>query len=221
MRRRRRAPRGESIFELLSDISLSALGLFLIVFVIYAVLFDSSGASPQENERLRSRNEELDRENERLADENTSLEEQLADAGDRAEAAEQELLQIEERTELTGYYSGDIESKLYARANGCTGAFTTVYGEQNLLYIGTTNTIVYSTVYPGHGELTYRFQGELTGNVFESDDTQYSRTQALEACGNPTQNRIRVEFYDDNAKVYFLDGTIESESKPEILRRVT
>jgi len=219
MRRRRRAARGESIFEMLSDISLSALGLFLIVFVIYAVLFNSV-ASPQEVARLREQNEDLSEENAQLRSETSELEEQADAAEERAEEAEQELARIQQRSELTGYYVGDRTGKLYPGGSNCTGEFREIEGEHSVLYIGSTNTIVYSMVYPDVGELTYRFQGELNGRTFNSVDTNYTRTRTLEACGNPSENTIRVEFNEGGIELFVTDAATGNEER-YVLREVS
>lgn len=81
MKRNKRKLNEQSIFELLSDLSLSTLGLFLIIFVTYTIIFNSQSSEVasivQENETLSDRVNDLTEKNSQLDLEVTELNEEL------------------------------------------------------------------------------------------------------------------------------------------------
>ena len=90
------------IFELLSDLSLSTLGLFLIVFVIYALLFNSRNTIlNQENSQLEQQVSEVNQENSQLEQqvsevnqENSQLEQQVSEVNQENSQLEQQVSRV-------------------------------------------------------------------------------------------------------------------------------
>ncbi|MEM8642312.1 MAG: hypothetical protein AAGG51_26370 [Cyanobacteria bacterium P01_G01_bin.54] len=105
MRKARRKQIDQSVFELLSDLSLSTLGLFLIIFVIYAIIFRTQGVKSvriaQKNTSLANQvdvlkveNFSIRREKQRLEDKKNVLSEanqELRDEKSVLSEANQEL----------------------------------------------------------------------------------------------------------------------------------
>uniref|UniRef100_UPI00055EF6EA hypothetical protein n=3 Tax=Microcoleaceae TaxID=1892252 RepID=UPI00055EF6EA len=109
MRRRPKRANESTIFELISDIALSSLGLFLIFFVVYTLIFNSVSVTQiqksnslniiisqlnqeksqlnQEKSQLNQEKSQLNQEKSQLIDQNQELTKKLDNANDLAENA--------------------------------------------------------------------------------------------------------------------------------------
>jgi uncharacterized protein YlxW (UPF0749 family) len=149
MRRAKYHKKEESIFELLSDISLSTLGLLLIFFVVYSLVFNTKKSVIQsqfskskaeviqlreEQAKLFDKNLNLTQELERVKQENENLKTNISEANKRANDAEQKAQLILQQNQYTGYYKGNYTGKFYY--DGCDGNnFSEVEQEHTIIYI--------------------------------------------------------------------------------------
>lgn len=120
MRTRPKRANESTIFELISDISLSSLGLFLIFFVVYTLIFNSVSITQIQKSnnlnmvisKLNQEKSQLNQEKSQLMDQNQELTKKLDNANNLAENAEQEKQLAIERNLYTGYYVGEFERNL-------------------------------------------------------------------------------------------------------------
>ncbi|MEK0187440.1 hypothetical protein [Microcoleus anatoxicus] len=243
MKRAKYHKKEESIFELLSDISLSTLGLFLIFFVVYSLVFNSKASlkmtqerdiAKQEIERIktdisdanrRANNAEqkvqsITQERDVAKQENEKLKTDISDANRRANDAEQKMQLMARQNQYTGYYKGNSTGKVYHGV--CDGSNVSEVNQENtIIYIQLLNLAVYSTT-SKYGTLTYSFRGNLEGNTFKSDSSEYSRTPSIESCGDHGERQILINFYDNHLDFYFIssDSNNIENSTAERLNKV-
>lgn len=214
-----------SNFELLSDLSLSTLGLFLIVFVIYSIVFDSSsvGLLNKINElnskiselqvksndlddkilRLKSEIFDLSLKNNNLLSQNRSLNNDLNNANQRADNAEREKQQEIKRNQYTGYYTGYSQAKLYKSNNYniCEGEYEIINQKLSLTYIQNNNILIYS-IQSSEGTITFNIQGSLQGNTFIGVLGNYQRNEnGYMPCDSST-DKFYIDFFPDRAEIY-------------------
>lgn len=213
-----------SIFELLSDISLSTLGLFLIFFVVYSVSFNSSFVDKvndlnnqikqltQDKSRLNYENSQLTEDKSRLASDNDRLTNELNKANQRADNAEKEKQYEITKNQYTGYYKGQNKSQFYY--NGCYNDYYTIQTEEILIYLQASNTIIYSSK-SEKGTITYQMNGYLQGNTFRGKFSSYSRTENIESCDKYDGEQV-INFFDNYLEMY----NSKDSSQKLILRKI-
>lgn len=203
-----------SIFELMSDISLSTLGLFLVVFVIYALIFNSRSSVlinksdnlesqvsklNEDNQQLQQQNSELTSANSQLMSEKNKAIENSEKFQNQANRLRQELNVVSEQNKYTGYYTGNLTNTfLY---NGCdSDNFEVIEEEWTIVYMPQLNLVV-NSLKSKYGTRNYRYTGEINGNTFTSDSTEYSRTQKIETCGK--KPKVVIKFENDSLRLYY------------------
>lgn len=211
---RRRDKKDDSIFELLSDLSLSVLGLFLIFFVVYSLIFSSQNLGLEANLNLRRQAQDLQGRTNDLSkrvgelegqlntanEEKSRLSEDLAKETQRANNAENEKLIAQQRNQYTGSYIGTIESKYYD--DYCYSSnYQFVTSKLNILYIQEANIVIYTEA-SYRGTFVRRYQGSLSGNVFTGSPIDYSRSEGVEKCGSDTNSEVVIEFFSDYLEAY-------------------
>jgi len=229
MRRRPKRANESTIFELISDIALSSLGLFLIFFVVYTLIFNSVSVTQiqksnslniiisqlnQEKSQLNQEKSQLNQEKSQLIDQNQELTKKLDNANDLAENAEQEKQLAIERNLYTGYYVGEFEGKFYY--NGCNNDYEIIQQEHTLIYLQTSNTMIDSTK-SEKGTISYRINGTLQGNTFTGEYANYSRTENIEVCDREQvmNQQIFIDFFSDRLEMY------NSPNDPKFVLRKT
>lgn len=225
MKRAKYHKKEASIFELLSDISLSTLGLFLIFFVVYSLIFNSKSSAiksqsskleaeviqlKEEQAKLLDRNLNLTQELDRVQQENENFKTKISELNKRENEVEQKVQLILQQNQYTGYYKGVSTSRFYY--DGCEGNnFSEIEQEHTIIYIQPLNLVFYS-ITSKYGTLTYRYRGNLQGNTFKSDSSEYSRTQSIESCGDRGEAQILINFSDNYLDVYSIDSNSNIEN---------
>jgi hypothetical protein len=209
MRRRPKRANESTIFELISDIALSSLGLFLIFFVVYTLIFNSVSITQIQKSnnlnmvisQLNQEKSQLNQEKSQLIDQNQELTKKLDNANNLAENAEQEKQLAIERNLYTGYYVGEFEGKFYY--NGCNNDYEIIRQEHTLIYLQISNTMIYSTK-SEKGTISYRINGTLQGNTFTGEYADYSRTENIEICDKEQvmNQQIFINFFSDRLEMY-------------------
>ena len=222
MRRRPKRANESTIFELISDIALSSLGLFLIFFVVYTLIFNSVSVTQIQKSnslniiisQLNQEKSQLNQEKSQLIDQNQELTKKLDNANDLAENAEQEKQLAIERNLYTGYYVGEFEGKFYY--NGCNNDYEIIQQEHTLIYLQTSNTMIDSTK-SEKGTISYRINGTLQGNTFTGEYANYSRTENIEVCDREQvmNQQIFIDFFSDRLEMY------NSPNDPKFVLRKT
>lgn len=213
MRRRPKRANESTIFELISDIALSSFGLLLICFVVYSLIFNS--VSVNQGQKLNKFNHiisQLNQEKSQIMDQNQELTKKLDNANNRVKNAEEEKQLAIERNLYTGYYVGEFEGKFYY--NGCNNDYEIIRQEHTLIYLQTSNTIIYS-IKSEKGTVSYRINGNLQGNTFTGEYADYSRTENIEICDKEQvmNQQIFINFFSDRLEMY------NSPNDPKVILR--
>ncbi|NEQ71950.1 MAG: hypothetical protein F6K23_02005 [Okeania sp. SIO2C9] len=220
-----------SIFELMSDISLSSLGLLLVVFVIYALIFNSRSSVlinkrdnlerevsrlNENNQQLQQQNSELTSANSRLMSERNEAIENSEKFQNQANRLRRELNAVLKQNQYTGYYTGNFTSKYFY--GGCnSNNFEIIEGEQTIVYLPQLNLVVHS-LKSKYGTLNYRYTGEINGNTFTSDSTEYNRTEQIEACEE--KRSLVIKFEDDSLRLYYRSDDNSELVEGSILQKL-
>ncbi|WP_017717903.1 hypothetical protein [Kamptonema formosum] len=176
----------DSIFELLSDLSLSVLGLFLIFFVIYSLIFNFKNLALLDRERNAQRQiEEFKR--------------QVTELSEKVSKLSQEVREAKQRNQYTGFYTGTEESRYYY--GYCfSSSYENITNKISIFYIQESNIAVYS-ISSEKGTSVYRYSGTLSVNVFTGSYTDYSRSPGIESCDR-NSNELVIEFFADRLEFY-------------------
>ncbi|MEM8777966.1 MAG: cell division protein ZapB [Cyanobacteria bacterium P01_G01_bin.49] len=228
---RNRKYKEASIFELMSDISLSTLGLFLVVFVIYALIFNSRSSVlinksdhlerevsrlNEDNQRLQQQNSELTSTNSQLMSEKNEAIENSQNSQNQVNRLRGELNALLKQNKYTGYYTGNFTSKMFF--GGCNSDnFEIIEGEETIVYLPQLNLIVHS-LKSKYGTLNYRYTGHINGNTFTIDSTEYSRTKQIEACEE--KRSLVIKFEDDSLRLYYRSDDNSELVEDSILQKL-
>jgi hypothetical protein len=171
---------------MLSDLSLSSLGLFAIVFVVYSLLFNSRNlaqvrASEQLSQTVEEQQEEI-----------AEITQQRDDAIARADQAEENLQEVFQRNQYTGYYTGSGQGIVYQ--GECNGAYITVSQDYSLFFVQDSNLAIF-TIKSREGTINFRYYGTLSGNQFTVSDAEDLGGNRLQSCGD--EGSFVIEFHDD------------------------
>lgn len=216
MKRNKLDKNNHTIFEMLSDISLSTLGLFLIFFIVYVLNFTSSGLNlrsqitnfnnqisqlNQLNFQLTAEKERLNSENQKLNQVNSQLIAEKEGLISENQKLDQELMQANQKHQYTGYYTGQYEMKFYE--NGCDNDYYILISEEHsLLYLQSLNIMTYS-IKSKKGVISYKIVGNLQGNSFiGSFSDEYQRTRNIVRCGPVNNSQLRINFSDSQLDFY-------------------
>lgn len=134
-------------------------------------------------------------------DQNQELTKKLDNANNRVKNAEEEKQLAIERNLYTGYYVGEFEGRFYY--NGCNNDYEIIREEHSLIYLQTSNTIIYS-IKSEKGTISYRINGNLQENTFTGEYADYSRTENIEICDKDQvmNQQIFIDFFSDHLEMY-------------------
>lgn len=144
---------------------------------------------------------QLNQEKSKLIDQNQELTKKLDNANNRVKNAEEEKQLAIERNLYTGYYVGEFEGRFYY--NGCNNDYEIIREEHSLIYLQTSNTIIYS-IKSEKGTVSYRINGNLQGNTFTGEYADYSRTENIEICDKEQvmNQQIFIDFFTEHLEMY-------------------
>ena len=193
MRRSRTKSNSAPSFEMLSDLSLSTLGLFAIIFVVYSLLFNSRNAVQVRKAFEQSQNIE------KLENQNSNLITERDGALKRAEKAEDDLKEVLQRNRYTGYYTGKGTGRLYSTYS-CEGNYTIVRQNYSLFFVQDSNLAILTTK-TSKGTTNFRYRGSLSGNQFTSSNNnrEFLGSERVKPCDD--SGPFVLEFHDDYLKM--------------------
>lgn len=201
--RRKRQLGTDSIFETLSDLSLSTLGLSLICFVLYVLV--ANVPQLEAMAKAKAQIEAMEQEVSALTGQVEALSQETVELTQQLEAVETEKQALFERNQYTGLYTGSDTTKFML--SGCNGNRYRILDEEiHLTYLQDSGLVTLTTK-TEKGTGTFRFKGSFSGHAFEGVDQDFSRSKGIEYCGvkRTGQNTIRIEFGADHL-VFYQDG---------------
>lgn len=194
MKPTRRRSHPDSNFEILSDLSLSTLGLFSIVFVVYALLFNSRTAVQADRlTRLTQQVEDLTQVNQSLIQENQNLKDQNQLTQALADRLDRELKAVRQQNRYTGYYTGTGKTMLYEAGCDRNGRSVSTY---YTLFVAQGSDLAIFTLQNEEGTLNLRYRGQFEGNEFVVSKVEFTGAVGLSLCGED-ELPFTIEFYDD------------------------